>query len=192
MSPSKFPSASPSKGPSAVPSIFPTGKPSSHAPSTSPTSCQNVQGYKFITISSEEKGCLWLGENQDRIDRYCFGDNEIDQNGELIRENCQLACGLCGLDPSAPSDSPSFQPSQSPSTLEPTPAPTICGNVSGYKFENLNGVLKGCGWLGENQNRVDRYCYGVNEIDQNGELIRENCRLVCGLCDSPSSNSIFD
>ena len=150
-----------------------------------------MQGYKFITISSEERGCLWLGENQDRIDRYCFGDNEIDQNGELIRENCKLACALCSeSDPSAPSVAPSFQPSQSPSTKEPTPAPTICDNVAGYKFENLNGVLKGCGWLGENSSRVDRYCFGENENDQNGELIRENCRSVCGLCDSLSN--IFD
>jgi hypothetical protein len=170
-------------------------------PSQSPSSCEDTKPYKFEILTGGEKGCLWLDDNQDRIDRYCFGENELDQNGHLIRENCKVACGVCvvGFDPSKPSNEPSNSPSNEPTitteepsaspskekTFEPSQSPSICQNEIGYKFTNLNGAFKGCGWLGQNPSRVDRYCFGENELDQNGELIRNSCRVTCGLCSSP-------
>ena len=81
----------PTSTPNLTPS--PTEDPT-EAPSIQPTICVETTGYRF-TISIGSKDCEWITRKPARIDRFCFGAFEVDQNGDLIRENCPIACGIC-------------------------------------------------------------------------------------------------
>lgn len=53
--------------------------------------CSDDKDYKFLTKIGTEKHCTWLGQNQERRDRYC---HEIN-NGALVKIKCGVSCGRC-------------------------------------------------------------------------------------------------
>ena len=131
----------------------------SQCPQTCGICCENNPDYKFENNLKEMKSCFWLGQQENRQQKYCDTHN----NGEMVRNMCPLACDFCQDKVLVPSPSP---------TPIPTPTQSACLNNPYYSYGNFEG--HGCQWIRKEESRRTNLCLKAE--------VRTQCPQTCGIC----------
>ena len=159
------------------PTDIPTNTPT-NAPTQAPTlviSTDNGKCMDDLDYRYHGKKCDWVVKN---IEKRCDFNAKLGDK-QLISDLCQITCNKC-----EPTDATTNPPTNAP-TQAPTP---IISTAEGTCMDDLSYRYQGkkkCKWMGKN---IEKRC-NINAQLGNEKLIREFCRITCGLCEPKTTHT---
>jgi len=166
--PTAAPTTAPTAAPTTAPTVAPTVKPTPYV-SADDGKCGDDPLYKYKGV----KKCNWVALDLDH--RCALPARDLLHPSKLIRDFCQVTCGVCDKDVPIATPAPTTQPP----TVAPTATPTrpVCHDDLDFKYKGAKKCTSG--WIANNLHRCD---FNAKFTSDKSKLIKDMCPVTCGNC----------